>query len=165
LPLSLNAERAPQLKASVRRSQNDMEIIPKVGIGPLRFGMSPDQVRALFPEQETYEDWMGGNLNDSILYRGLIIGFDLCDTWGPLARSKFREIRLHRRQDAILWGKNILDWCKADATDFLESGGFASRLSNLGDLSIPQSSLVLSFDVVDRLEHLEMWSEDSVETD
>ena len=41
-----------------------MEIIPKVGIGPLHFGMNPDQVRALFAEEETYEDWMGGNLND-----------------------------------------------------------------------------------------------------
>ena len=82
-----------------------MEIIPKVGLGPLRFGMAPDQVRALFSEQETYEDWMGGNLNDSILYRGLIIEFDLCDAWGPLAGSKFREVRLHRREDAILWGR------------------------------------------------------------
>ena len=142
-----------------------MEIIPKVGIGPLCFGMTPDQVRALFSEEETYEDWMGGNLNDSILYRGLILGFDRCDTWGPLASSKFRELRLHGRQDAVLWGKNILDWCKADAIDYLERRGFAYRLSNGRDLSIPKSSLVLSFDDVGRLEHLEMWSEDFVETD
>ena len=107
---------------------------------------------------------MGGNLNDSILYRGLIIGFDLCDTWGPLARSKFREVRLHRREDVILWGKSILHWCKADAIDYLESNGFAYRLSNWGDLSVPQSSLVLSFDDLDRLDYLEMWSGDFVET-
>jgi hypothetical protein len=142
-----------------------MEIIPKIGIGPLRFGMTPGQVRALFPEQETYEDWMGGNLNDSILYRGLIIEFDLCDSWGPLARSKFRGVRLHRREDAILWGKYILDWCKSDAIDYLKSNGFAYHLANWGDLSVPQSSLVLSFDDLDRLEYLEMWSGDFVETD
>ena len=139
-----------------------MEIIPKVGIGPLHFGMNTDQVRALFAEEETYEDWMGGNLNDSILYRGLILGFDRCDTCGPLPSSKFRELRLRGRQDAVLWGKNILHWCKADAIDYLESRGFANRLSNGGDLSIPKSSLVLSFDDVGRLEHLEMWSEDLV---
>jgi len=152
------------VNSSVRRLQVDMEIIPKVGIGPLRFGMTPNQVRALFWEQETYEDWMGGNLNDSILYRGLIIEFDLCDTWGPLARSKFREVRLHRREDAILWGKKILDWRKADGIDYLENNGFEYRLSNCGDLSVPQLSLVLSFDELDRLEHLEMWSEHFVET-
>ena len=152
------------LKRNVRRSQVDMEIIPKVGIGPLCFGMTPGQVRTLFSEPETYEDWMGGNLNDSILYRGLIIEFDLCDALGPLASSKFREVHLHRREDAILWGKYILDWCKSDAIDYLESNGIVYRLSNCGDLSVPQSSLALSFDDLDRLEHLEMWSEDFVET-
>ena len=100
-----------------------MEIIPKVGIGPLRFGMAPDQVRELFCEDETYEDWMGGNLNDSILYRGLILEFDLCDAWGPVAGSKFREVRLYRRQDAKLWGKHILDWSKAGLMSYLESSG------------------------------------------
>lgn len=137
-----------------------MEIIPKVGIGPLRFGMGPDQVRALFFEKETYEKWMDGNLNDSILYRGLILGFDLCDAWGPLATSRFREIHLYRREDALLWGKYVLDWSKADALGYVESMGFTFRLSNCGDLTVLQSSLMLSFDEWDQVEHLQMWSED-----
>lgn len=135
-----------------------MEIIPNVGLGPLRFGMTPAQIRALFPEQETYEDWMGGNLNDSILYRGLIIGFDLHDAHGPLAHSEFREVRLNRREDTVLWGKNILDWRRADVIDHLERNGIPFRISARGDVSVPQSSLVLAFDDADRLEYLELYS-------
>ena len=140
-----------------------MEIVPRVGIGPLRFGMAPNQVRALFPEAETYEDWMGGNLNDSILYRGLIIEFDLCDAWGPLADSKFREVRLYRRTDASLWEKYLLDWRKPDLIEHLKSREIAFHIEASGDLSIPPSSLVVSFDERDRVVHLEMWAEDFVE--
>jgi len=45
-----------------------MEIIPDIGLGSMRFGMSPDEVVALMGEAQTYEDWMGGNLNDSLVY-------------------------------------------------------------------------------------------------
>ena len=46
--------------------------------------MSPDEVVALMGEEQTYEDWMGGNLNDSLLYHHLIIGFDKYDGLSPV---------------------------------------------------------------------------------
>jgi hypothetical protein len=61
-----------------------MEIFPNIGLGPIRFGMNPSQVQAVLGSDRTYEPWMGGNLNDSQLYPGLIIGFDNCDDRGPL---------------------------------------------------------------------------------
>ena len=76
-----------------------MEILPKIGLGPLRFGMTPSEVKALLGSHRTYEPWMGGNLNDSLLYPGLIIGFDKCDASGPLPNSKIVEFRLHGRTD------------------------------------------------------------------
>lgn len=135
-----------------------MELIPNVGLGPLRFGMRPAEVDALFPEEQAYEDWMGGNLNDSMLYRGIIIGFDYCDSDGPLSQSQFREVRVNRREDAVIWGKNISDWRKAEVTDHLERVGTRYRLSTCGDVSVPDLSLLLSFDDSDRLEYVEMWA-------
>lgn len=61
-----------------------LDILPWTGLGPLRFGMKPNEVRRAFDEDQVYEDWMGGNLNDSLLYRGLILGFDKEDSRGPL---------------------------------------------------------------------------------
>ena len=75
---------------------------PKIGFGPMRFGMSPAQVRDLLPEEQTYEECLGGNLNDSLLYRGLIIGFDACDANGLLAESRFCELRLNRRPEVFI---------------------------------------------------------------
>jgi hypothetical protein len=135
-----------------------MEVFPNVGIGPLRFGMNPAQVLALFSEQQIYEDWMGGNLNDSLLYHGLIIGFDECDGDGPLAHSRFREVRLNRREDTVLWGRNLFDWTKPAVTDHLENGGLPYRLAACGDVSVPDLSLLLAFDESSRLEYVEMWA-------
>ena len=38
-----------------------MDILPGQGIGPIRHGMRPAEVLAVFPEPQVYEDWMGGN--------------------------------------------------------------------------------------------------------
>jgi len=89
-----------------------MDVIPEVGIGPARFGMSPAEVTASFPEAQRYEDWMGGNLNDSLFYHGLIIGFDRCDSVGPLPHSRLAQITVFDREDARLWERTICDWSK-----------------------------------------------------
>jgi hypothetical protein len=47
-----------------------MIIYPNQGIGPIKFGMSPEEVKALMGIEEVYEPWMGGNRNDSLLYPG-----------------------------------------------------------------------------------------------
>jgi hypothetical protein len=61
-----------------------LEIIPGIGIGPVQRGMSPPQVLEALPEKHQYEEWMGGNLNDSLLFHGLIFSFDKCNPAGPL---------------------------------------------------------------------------------
>ena len=63
------------------------EINPGVGVGPVTFGQSPSEVQAAMAEQQMYEDWMGGNLNDALLFRGLRLHFSKCDSRAPLADS------------------------------------------------------------------------------
>ncbi len=69
-----------------------MIINPNNGIGTVKFGMSPIEVNDVMGDT-VYEDWMGGNLNDSMYYSGLIIGFDKYDSSGPLSESKVIEFR------------------------------------------------------------------------
>ena len=118
-----------------------MEILPNIGIGEIRFGMRPKEVRERLSEAETYEDWMGGNLNDSLLYRGLILGFDAHNARGPLAHSRFTEVRLNRREDAVIWGKNLFAWTNLSIAEHLERTGIPYQLSDNGDLLVPSLSL------------------------
>ena len=134
-----------------------MELVPKVGIGPLRFGMSPVEVRALLPEESTYEEWMGGNLNDSLLYHGLIIGFDECDSMGPLPDSRLNRICVFGREDAVIWGRGICDWTKEEATTHLDQSRISYRNLDSGDVSVQDLSLTLSFDNSNHLEYVEVW--------
>ena len=136
---------------------SELQIIPNVGIGPLRFGMNPDEVRRRFPEKETYEDWMRGNLNDSLLYRGLILEFDACDSHGPLTHSRFSGLRLNRREDATLWGRGLFDWTKTSIGHHLENNGIAYESLENGDILVASLSTSMSFDESDLLEYIEMW--------
>jgi len=135
-----------------------MEIIPNIGLGPLRFGMSPKQVRSLLDEPEVYEDWMGGNLNDSLLYKGMILGFDWHDAYGPLPFSEFRGAQINMREDVVVLGKRLLDWKKLSLTDRLEKESVAYELEACGDIRVPEWSLAFSFDDQERLIWLSMWT-------
>ena len=134
-----------------------MEIVPTVGIGPIRFGMCPDEVRALFLEKETYEEWMGGNLNDSLLYRGLIVGFDAHDAYGPLPRGRFDQLRLNGRDDATIWGENISNWTKTSLGEYLQQHRIHYEVHDNGDVLVSSLSLSLAFDDSDSLQYIEMW--------
>jgi len=135
-----------------------MEIIPNIGLGHLRFGMSPTQVRALFEEPETYEEWMGGNLNDSLLYKGLIIEFDGHDAYGPLAHSKFCGVRINERVDAVIFGQRLLDWSRSALIDRLEHESVSYILEPSGDVSVAELSLAFSFSDIDQLIFVELWA-------
>jgi hypothetical protein len=137
---------------------SELQIIPNIGIGPLRFGMGPDEVRRRFPEEETYEEWMGGNLNDSLLYTGLILGFDAHDSHGPLVHSHFCEVSLNRREDATLWERGLFAWTKASIRDHLENNGIAYETDENGEIFVSSLSMSMSFDESELLEYIEMWS-------
>ena len=101
-----------------------LELLPGEGVGPLRFGMSPSEAQGAFTEPPVYEEWMGGNLNDSILFRGLVAGFDRHDSAGPLANSRLIEFRVRGREDIVLAGRAVLDSRRALAPLCREGWGF-----------------------------------------
>ena len=102
-----------------------LEIVPSIGIGPVTRGMSPAQVLEAFPEKQRYEEWMGGNLNDSLLFHGLIFTFDKCSSSGPLPDARLEQITVHQREDATLYGKRINQWDKPHILGRLRQEGHA----------------------------------------
>ncbi len=133
-----------------------MDVIPNIGFGPVQFGMNPAEVLAHFPEEQNYEEWMGGKRNDSLLYHGLIFGFNRCDSIGPLADSRLVEVTVFGREDARLWGRGIGGWSKDAVTAYLKQSGVPYEVQEGGD--VPAYSLSLSFGEGGRLEYVEAWA-------
>jgi hypothetical protein len=136
----------------------DMDIIPNTGICNLRFGMSPAEVLALFPEKQKYEDWMGGNLNNSLLYHGLVLIFDKCNSVGPLPDSHMDEIWISGREDARLWGKHIEDWTRESVIGYLKEEAILYEISDGGAISVEPLSLTLAFGEEGQLEYIQLWA-------
>lgn len=45
------------------------------GLGPIKFGTSPSNVKSAWGSDLYYEDWMGGNLENFLYFKGLLVGF------------------------------------------------------------------------------------------
>jgi hypothetical protein len=122
-----------------------LDIHPGEGIGVIRLGMLPAEVLAVFQEPQIYEDWMGGNLNDALLFHGLRLHFTECDSSAPLPHSTLCLIVIHQREDATFFGQPISDWTKDRALEELHRRGYVARTSENGDVVI-KGKLELSFD-------------------
>ena len=129
--------------------------------------MTPGEVIALFGEESIYEDWMGGNLNDSLLYRGLIFGFDRCDGSGPLEDSALDELLIRQRDDVFLFEKPMMAWTKTDllrrfTEECIRIEG-KHFVQNANRMNIPDLQMVLEFDDDGQLSELDTWQAPSAE--
>jgi hypothetical protein len=127
-----------------------LDIQPGEGIGPIRHGMRPAEVLAAFPEPRVFEDWMGGNLNDALLFHGLRLHFSGCDARAPLPDSTLNWVVIHQREDAYLFGRPVAEWTKDAVVRELRQRGYDVQLPPHGDVEVPQQ-LGMSFDNEGRL--------------
>ena len=122
-----------------------MEIFPNIGLGPLRFGMNPSQVQAVLGSHQTYEPWMGGNRNDSLLYPGLIIGFDDCDERAPLEDSKLVEFFIKEKSDVTFLKKPIFGMPRKEFVKILARHNIRNE-ENHGCYLLPDLHMEVDFD-------------------
>ncbi len=100
------------------------EIKPNTGIGRLEYGMRLESVKEVMGSECVYEEWMGGNLNDSLFYSGIIIGFRPFDMHGPLPGSKVIEFHLNENLPASLFGESLFDMNGVDLMALLREKEF-----------------------------------------
>jgi hypothetical protein len=100
--------------------KNLFEIKPLEGLGDIKFGMSPKEVDEKMNEGQVWENWMGGNRNDSLMYRGIIFMFDDCNSSAPLENSKLTDIDIYNREDIFLFGKLLNEWTQTDFLNYCE---------------------------------------------
>jgi hypothetical protein len=138
------------------------EIYPGSGVGAVRFGQTPAEVEAAMAEPRKYEEWMGGNLNSSLVFQGLILGFDRCNAEGPLSSSRLVEAQLVARADASLFGRPVTAWTRDDLFTALCAQGQVPDCEHPKRLSVGALGLAVSFDEGDKLDHIELWEPGTV---
>ena len=133
-------------------SSNDRLVIyPGKGIGPIQLGMHPQRVVSVFREKQVYESWMGGNLNDAILFHGMCLHFDECNSAGPLPSARLSWMRIHQREDAYLFDRLLTEWTKDSIYDWLDAEGYSPEILANGDILTKKPYLELSFDSSENL--------------
>ena len=113
--------------------------------------MAPAEVRALLTEPLTYEDWMGGNLNDALCFHGLRLHFDRFDSHGPLPDSSLVELCICGRDDAVLFDQPLFGWSKTLIGDHLQQIGLSPQFPDNGDIDVAEPYMGMSFGADDRL--------------
>jgi hypothetical protein len=120
-------------------------ILPLVGVDDLRFGMRPQEVRASLGSVLHYEDWMGGNLEDFLFYKGVLIGFSGDNGDCPADTSELVIIELHGDQPLSLLGKSIGACTKKQLLHVLVSHAVPSRELSPTAVSVDQLGLTFAF--------------------
>jgi uncharacterized protein (TIGR02996 family) len=135
---------------AVARLPNRLDIHPGEGIGPVRLGMRPAELLAAFPEPRVYESWMGGNLNDALVFHGLRLHFSDCDSRAPLPDSTLNWVVIHQREDAYLFERTVEEWTRHSVLRELRARGYDARTPPNGDVEVPRQ-IGMSFDEDGRL--------------
>jgi len=88
---------------------------------------------------------MGGNLNDSLLYPGLIVGFDKCDGRGPLNDSKLVEFRINEKADVTFLNRPIFGMLQNELLQRLTRHNIRSE-RNLSSYVLPDLHMEVDLD-------------------
>jgi hypothetical protein len=123
----------------------NFELRPQEGIGDVYFGMTPSEVHQRISEPHVYEQWMGGNLNDSLLYHGMIFGFDRCDSRGPLPDARLVEVSINMRADVTFGHRPLFEWHREEVAEHLAAHLAVFQRDPDGGITAPYLGLWFKF--------------------
>ena len=101
-----------------------------VGVGEVRFGMRPSQVKELLGETMTWEEWMSGNINDALYYPGIILFFDDHQSEGPTADSRLEQVAVRPPFKGQWRGFELSQLTRAVVEKLLNGDAESSDLAN-----------------------------------
>lgn len=98
------------------------------GFGPIKFGFTPSEVKAVWGSQLVYEDWMGGNLENFLFFRGLLIGFRGEVEDHPSENAYVCMFQVKTIHPLLLWGKEITSATTQDIQDLLNANDLSFKI-------------------------------------
>lgn len=137
-----------------------MEIYPNKGIGDIEFGMSPGSVKKIMGSDLVYAEWMGGNLNDTLFYSDLIVGFNDCDGDEPLPDSHVVEFRANASDRIKFNGVSLASLSRNSLASMVVQGVKAVVDKN-HDAIFPELGVCFGFNKNGSVCILEMWQQEN----
>ncbi|MDN3647880.1 hypothetical protein QWZ13_03010 [Reinekea marina] len=96
-------------------------------------------------EERCYEEWMGGNLENFLYFRGLLVGFRVECTDHPTENSQVCMFQVKIVNPIRLFGKEISRVSKAEIEDLLLSNNLKYRELPNGTLQCKDRKLQFHF--------------------
>lgn len=93
---------------------------------------------------------MGGNLNDSLFYPGIILYFDQYDSYGPLAEWRLVQIETNTSFPGNLFGHSLAKLCRKDVMENV--GVHLVKTYPNGSAEVPALDMQFWFTPVDGLD-------------
>jgi len=133
-----------------------MEIYPNKGIGGIEIGMNPDAVKEIIGYDLIYNEWMGGNLNDTLFYSDLIIGFNDCDSDAPLPDSHVVEFRANDSNRIEFNGFTLSELSREKLASMVVQG-IKAKLNKNQDVIFQKLGISFAFNENGTVSIFEMW--------
>jgi hypothetical protein len=127
------------------------------GIESVKFNMTPLEVQAKFGNKYRGEEWMGGNLNDSLLYGDMILTFNECNSAGPLPSSKLVFIKTNASSQILLQGKALSEITRDELLSKSLLGQFGEIDDNL-HVEFDRLGIKFNFDLDGKLNEFYVWA-------
>jgi hypothetical protein len=133
-----------------------MIIHPNVGIGEVKFGMSPFQVRSIMGNNLFTEEWMADTfMYGALFYSDILIDFDTSVSDDLPSNSKVIELRTNNSQRVEFNGINLFDLTRENLTA-MSYQGIKAEAYDGGDVAFPSLGLNFNFNTSGYLESFEM---------
>ncbi|MBD3640724.1 MAG: hypothetical protein HUJ18_06975 [Marinobacter sp.] len=122
------------------------EISLAEGFGPIRFGSPPSEVKAAWGSELCYEDWMGGNLENFLYFRGLLVGFSGEIEDQPTENSYVCMFQIKTVHPIGLWGRDITQATWQEVASLLSENGLEYTTPANGIMQCVDHELQFQFD-------------------
>lgn len=142
-------------KASQKGNQDMYEISPSNGFGPIKFGFTPSEVKSVWGSELVYEDWMGGNLENFLFFRGLLIGFRGKVEDHPSENSYVCMFQVKTIHPLQLWGKEITSATMQDIQSLLNANNLSFKVLPNGIVQCIEQELQFHFNQLGILDEVD----------
>ena len=118
------------------------------GIGAIKFGMKPSEVKSILGSSLYYEDWMGGNLENFLFYKGLMIGFSGECHETPTENSAVCLFQIKNQSPLVVFGEDVFNYTKDQIEALLASKNLTFKYLTTTVLRVNEIRIQFQFDSV-----------------
>lgn len=137
------------------------EISLAEGFGPIKFGSPPSVVKSAWGCELYYEDWMGGNLENFLYFRGLLVGFRGEVEDHPTESSHVCMFQVKTVHPIRLWGQEITQATRQEIESLLSESRHEYKIQSNGIVQCIKHELQFHFDEAGILDEVYFASQNS----